>query len=70
VERVVPDPKVKDRMSAVAVGLAVEWYSADPAIEELCAKNLPDPRQAPMVGFLTPEGSWVDGFSGWIETPS
>src|SRR5262245_11190605 len=57
-------------MSAVAVGLAVEWYSADPAIEDLCMKNLPDPRQAPMVGFLTPEGTWVDGFSGSIDTPA
>ncbi|HEX6811030.1 MAG TPA: hypothetical protein VF384_05335 [Planctomycetota bacterium] len=56
-------------MSALAVGLAVEWYSADPAIEALCTKNLPEPRQAPMVGFLTPEGSWIDGYSGWKDTP-
>ena len=66
-ERVLPLPTVKDRMSALAVGLAVDWYAADPAIEELCAKNLPDPRNAPMVGFLTADGVWVDGYSGWIE---
>lgn len=64
-----PDAKVKDRLSAIAVGLAVDWYTADPAIEELCAKSLPDPRQAPMVGFLTCDGNWVDGYSGWLDTP-
>ncbi len=66
-ERVLPHPTVKDRMSALVVGLAVDWYTADPTIEQLCAKNLPDPRQAPMVGFLTSDGAWVDGYSGWIE---
>lgn len=64
-----PDPKVKDRLSALVVGLAVDWYTADPAIEELCTKNLRDPINAPMVAFLRADGTWVDGFSGWIETP-
>jgi hypothetical protein len=60
---VLPDPLVKDRLSALVVGLAIDWYSLDPALEELFLKNLPEP-SAPMVGFLTAEGVWVDGFSG------
>ena len=64
-----PDARVKDRLAALTVGLAVDWYAAEPAIEELCAKNLPEPRKAPMVGFLTPDGRWVDGYSGWLEEP-
>ena len=49
------------------VGLAIDWYDGDRAVYELCVKNLPAPQQAPMVGFLTADGEWVDGFSGWIE---
>jgi len=66
VERVLPHATVKERISALTVGVAIDWYSAGPEIEELFAKNLPDPRNAPMVGFLTADGAWVDGFSGWI----
>jgi hypothetical protein len=54
-------------MSALAVGLAVDWYTADPAIMALCDQNLPDPKAAPMVAFLTTDGAWIDGYSGWIE---
>jgi hypothetical protein len=67
VERVLPNATVKTRMSALAVGLAVDWYTADAAIVELCDKNLPDPKAAPMVAFLSADGAWVDGYSGWIE---
>lgn len=54
-------------MSALAVGLSIDWYADDQSLPELCVKNLPEPRNAPMVGFLTAEGAWIDGFSGWIE---
>jgi hypothetical protein len=69
VERVLPHATIKDRMTALAVGLAVDWYEADPAILELCTKNLPEPLNAPMVAFVTCDGTFVDGFSGWIESP-
>jgi hypothetical protein len=69
VERVLPHATIKDRMAALAVGLAVDWYEGDPAILELCTKNLPEPLNAPMVAFLTSDGTFVDGFAGWIEPP-
>ena len=67
-ERILPNPAVKDRIAVLCVGFAVDCYAADATIAELCDKNLPEPRNAPMVGFLTLDGAWIDGFSGSIET--
>jgi len=69
VQRVVPHPTIKDRLSALVVGLAQDWEKPEAAIEELFAKNLPDAKSYPLVAFITVDGKWIEGYSGWLAEP-
>lgn len=68
-QRVVPHPTVKDRLAALTVGLSQDWEKPDPTIADLFAKNLPDAKSYPLVAFVTAEGKWIEGYSGWLEEP-
>jgi len=69
VQRVVPHPTIKDRLSALAVGLSQDWEKPETAIADLFAKHLPDAKSYPLVAFMTVDGKWIDGYSGWLEEP-
>ncbi|HEX5052158.1 MAG TPA: hypothetical protein VFZ65_10320 [Planctomycetota bacterium] len=68
-QRVVPHPTIKDRLSALVVGLSQDWETPETPIEELFAKNLPEAKSYPLVAFLTVDGKWIEGYSGWLEEP-
>ena len=68
-KRVVPHPTIKDRLAALAVGLSQDWENPETAIADLFAKHLPDAKSYPLVAFLTVEGKWIEGYSGWLEEP-
>jgi hypothetical protein len=66
-ERALPDPRIKPLLSAAAVGLAADCDAAEPGVAQLFTSNMPGARSLPFVAFLTPDGRWIDGYSGWKE---
>lgn len=68
-QRVVPHPSIKDRLAALVVGLSQDWETPEAAIADLFQKHLPDAKSYPLVAFLTADGKWIDGYSGWLEEP-
>lgn len=64
-ERVLRDPKIKAAIGAVATGLASDCDAAEPEVEGLMRAHLPDASTLPFAGFVTCEGTWVAGFSGF-----
>jgi hypothetical protein len=61
------DP-IKSRLGGLAIGLAVDCDNPAPGIEELIRANLPDASTLPFVAFLTPDGHWVVGASGYQDS--
>jgi hypothetical protein len=65
VERVLPSPDVKPRMGALAIGLASDCDHPEEAVARIMQEHLSGGTTLPFAGFLTPDGKWVDGFSGY-----
>jgi hypothetical protein len=70
VERVLPSSGIKERLSAMAIGLAADCDDPEQSVEAIMREHLPDARVLPFVAILGPEGQWVDGFSGYKEAPA
>src|SRR5262249_8501268 len=66
VEKVVPDPRIRARLGAVAVGLAAEADppSRDPQVENLLGEHLVNAKTLPFVGIVTADLEWIAGYSG------
>jgi hypothetical protein len=61
---VLPDPRVKGRLSRTAVGLAADCDRPDPRIRDLFQRYQPRARMLPLAAFLTADGRYITGFSG------
>jgi len=64
VERVLPSAEVKDRIGALAVGLAADCDAPEHEVQEIMKANVTG-QVLPFVGFISHDGKWVDGFSGF-----
>lgn len=64
-QRVLPDPKIKQRLADLAVGLASNCDAPEQSVEQLMRANLPNARTLPFVAFVSHDGKWVRGFSGF-----
>jgi len=69
VERALVHKDVKPKIQALAVGLAANCDAAEQVVADLLHANLPGAQSLPFVALLTPDGRWIDGYSGWIEEP-
>lgn len=56
---------VKSRVGELAIGLAIDCDNASREIYDFVHEKLPDASTLPFVGLLTPEGEWIDGYSGY-----
>jgi hypothetical protein len=65
VERVLPSSEVKDRISDLAVGLAADCDAPQADVERLMSENLKGANVLPFAAFVTHDGKWVGGFSGF-----
>ncbi len=63
ITRVIPDARVRARLSALCVGLAVDDARPDPGVRTLFRRNLPE-GGLPAVAMLTAEGRWLTGYRG------
>jgi hypothetical protein len=70
VQRVLPSAEVKPRIAAAAIGLAADCDAPEESVEALMQANLAGATGLPFVGFLTPDGAWIDGYSGYREGPA
>jgi len=68
VERVLPDPAVKERMQDLVVGLAANCDAPESEVSKIMHENLKGAGTLPFVGFVTHDGKWVGGFSGYKDT--
>jgi len=66
VERVVPDPRIRPRLSAIAVGLAAECDppGRDSEVANLLGTYLTNAKTLPFVGIVTADLEWIAGYSG------
>jgi len=62
---VLPAKRVKDRIAALAVGLATDCDRPEQEVASLLVANLPGAGTLPFVAFVTPELKWIEGFSGY-----
>jgi hypothetical protein len=67
VQRELTSPTIKDRIGKAAVGLAADCDAGEQTVSELMHANLPDASALPFVAFLTPDGQWINGASGYQE---
>lgn len=63
-ERVLPDPILKDLLADLVVGLAADCDRPERDVEKIMSANLSGASMLPFVGLVTCDGQWVDGFSG------
>ncbi|MFY9344353.1 MAG: hypothetical protein WAT39_17810 [Planctomycetota bacterium] len=56
---------IKQRIGELAIGFAADCDSPDSGIDELLHANLPNASSLPFVAFLSPDGQWVAGASGF-----
>jgi hypothetical protein len=68
VERVLPDSEVKEKIGAIAVGLAADCDAPERDVEEIMRKNLAGKNALPFACFIGHDGTWVAGFSGYRDT--
>jgi hypothetical protein len=68
VERVLPDPEVKERLKDLVVGLAANCDKPENDVEKIMRENLKGANMLPFVAFVTYDGKWVGGYSGYKET--
>lgn len=64
-ERVLPDPEVKRKLADLAVGLASDCDRPEADVNRIMRDNLANARTLPFVGFVTYDGKWIAGFSGF-----
>lgn len=64
VQVTMPLPCVKDRFSALCVGLASDCDEMDPRVDEIFRANLKGARVLPYVGVLTADLQWITGWAG------
>ncbi len=62
-----PAKSVKDRLAALAVGLAADCDDSEEVVAALMTANLPGAGTLPFAAFVTPELKWIGGFSGYKE---
>lgn len=67
-ERVLPSAEVKARLGAIAVGLAADCDAPESEVEQIMSANLAGAQMLPFAGFVSFDGKWVDGFSGFRDT--
>jgi hypothetical protein len=67
VQRVLAASPIKERIGALAIGLAADCDAPEQEVDEVLHKNLPGASTLPFVGFLTFDGEWIDGASGYLE---
>jgi hypothetical protein len=65
VQKVLPGANVKERLAAIAIGLAIDCDAGDDAVGQLLHANLPGAQMLPFVGFVNWDGQWVTGFAGF-----
>jgi hypothetical protein len=63
VQTVFPQPAVRQRLGAAAVGLASDCDDPEPWVDALLRRHLPA-QMLPMCGFVTADGRWICGFEG------
>ena len=64
-EQVLPSSGIKSRLGGMAVGLASDCDKPDETVRNVLREKLPGASTLPFVGFLTADGLWIDGFSGY-----
>ena len=64
-ERVLPTKDIKKRLPTFAIGLAADCDRPESDIEKIMRTNLPNASTLPFAGFVTHDGKWVEGFSGF-----
>jgi hypothetical protein len=67
VSNVLPNPMVRHRLAAVAVGLASDCDRADPRVERILSQRLGHASMLPFVAVVTHDLRWVTGWSGGME---
>lgn len=67
-QRVLSAAPVKERIGALAIGLAADCDNAEAAVEDLIRNGLPDASTLPFVALLTPTGEWICGASGYQDS--
>ncbi len=67
---VLPNPRVRDRIGRIAIGLSDEIDRPDPRVMQLLDQGVPNAQMLPLVGFVTPELRWVTGWSGHTDPDS
>lgn len=68
-QRVLTAPSIKARIGALAVGLAADCDNPEQAIDTILHANLPNANMLPFVAFLTCDGQWINGASGYQDVP-
>ncbi len=66
-QRVLTADSIKQRLGELAIGFAADCDEPDGNIDILIHDNLPNASTLPFVAFLTPDGQWVCGASGYQE---
>lgn len=56
---------MKARLGALAVGLAADCDAPESEVEQIMSANLAGAQMLPFAGFVSFDGKWVDGFSGF-----
>lgn len=64
---VLPSPRIRDRMSRIAIGLSDDIDRPDPRVMQILESGIPNAQMLPLVGFVTPELRWVTGWSGFTD---
>jgi hypothetical protein len=72
VAKLLPQPQVATRFASTCVGLAAECDppKADPRVEALFARHLPNANMLPFVALVTPDLGWITGWAGGTDVPS
>ena len=66
VERILPDPRVRQRLARAAVGWSVDADQREAFVDQLRARHLPGETLLPMIGFVRPDGAWITGSAGSV----
>ena len=67
-EGVLPSKDVKKRIASLAVGLAADCDSPESGVQKIMRANLAGAQRLPFAGFITHDGKWIGGFSGYKDT--
>ena len=64
-ERVLPAAEVKSRIADLAIGLVADCDRPENDVEQIMRTNLANAQKLPFVAFVTHDGKWVEGYSGF-----